>query len=84
MSKRRKHSTAITVRALPPAGSRVSVVCGPGEFPRDYQGIVISHVTNRWGTHALVMMDDGKIRDCDGLTEIGIGWYQLNGHYSAG
>ncbi len=68
MSKRRKVAIELTARELPPAGSRVGVVCGTGEFPRDYQGIVISHVTNRWGTHALVLMDDGKTRDCSGLT----------------
>jgi hypothetical protein len=77
MKKRRKVAIELTVRALPPAGCRVGVACGPGEFPRDYQGIVMNHVTDQWGTHAIVMMDDGKIRNCEGLTEIGIGWYQL-------
>ncbi len=67
------------MRKLPIAGSRVGVVCGPGELPRDHQGIVLSQITDRWGTHALVLMDDGTSRTCEGLTEVGIGWYQLNG-----
>lgn len=65
------------MRNLPKAGSRVGVVHGPGEFPRDYRGTVISHVTDRWGSYALVLMDDGTTRTCHGLTEVGIGWYLL-------
>lgn len=61
---------------LPKAGSRVGVVFGPGEFPKDKQGQVISHVTDRWGSYAVVLMDDGTTRTCHSLTKVGIGWYQ--------
>lgn len=69
---------AITNRTLPLPGQRVGVECGPGEFARDNAGTVICHVTDRWGTHALVMMDTGKTNTCHGLNERpGIGWHAL-------
>ena len=62
---------------LPPVGSRVSSVCGPGERPGDTPGTVTEIVTDRWGTHAVVQMDDGRTETCHSLTTVGIGWYQL-------
>lgn len=62
---------------LPAAGTRVGIVCGPGEYPKDNAGTVLCQVTDRWGTHAVVMMDTGKINHCHGLTKVGIGTYQL-------
>lgn len=66
-----------TAIKLPAAGSRIGVVCGPGEFPQDTKGTVLCHVTDRWGTHALALMDDGTMKKVHGLTTIGIGIYQL-------
>lgn len=61
---------------VPNAGQRVGVVYGPGEFPKDKAGTVMTQVTNQWGTHALVMMDSGKIERCEGLNSgPGIGWH---------
>lgn len=62
---------------LPAAGSRVGIVCGPGEFPKDNAGTVLCQVTDRWGSHAVVLMDTGAINYCHGLTKVGIGTYQL-------
>lgn len=59
---------------LPEAGKRVGVVCGPCEFPEDNAGMVLCQVTDRWGTHALVLMDSGETKTCHSLTERGIGW----------
>lgn len=61
---------------VPAAGQRVGVVCGPGEFAADNAGTVITQVTNEWGTHALVMMDSGEVKRCDGMNRgPGIGWH---------
>lgn len=62
---------------LPAAGQRVGRVCGPGEFPSDDAGVVLAQITDRWGTHSLVLMDSGKTETCHGLTGRGIGWYVL-------
>lgn len=62
---------------LPASGSRVGTVCGPCERPADRAGTVLCHVTNRWGTHAVVLLDEGNTTTCNGLTKVGIGWYQL-------
>ena len=75
MSK--KSSFVMNVRKLPPVGSRVGVVCGPGERKNDCTGTSVEIYTDRWGTHAKIKMETGDIRVCEGLTEIGIGWYQL-------
>lgn len=42
---------------IPAVGSRIYAVDGPGGF-RAY-GTVTAVVTDRWGTHAEVKMDDG-------------------------
>lgn len=61
---------------IPEAGQRVGTVCGPGEFAKDRAGTVLCQVTDRWGTHALVLMDDGTTRTCHGLNRgPGIGWH---------
>ena len=62
---------------LPQAGQRVGTVCGPCENPRDNAGTVLCEVTDRWGTHALVLRDSGRTDKCHGLTECGIGWYLI-------
>ena len=72
-----KTRQVFTAPALPPAASRVGISCGPGEFPKDHAGTVLCHVTDRWGTHAVVLMDNGKMHCCHGLVEVGIGTYQL-------
>lgn len=63
--------------ALPAAGQRVGTVCGPCEFPRDNAGTVLCIIEDRWGRHALVLMDSGETKTCHGLTDRGIGWYVL-------
>lgn len=69
-----------TSPVLPAAGQRVGVVCGPGEFPHDHAGTVICQVRDRWGKHALIMMDAGRIETCHGLQQgPGIGWHSLRG-----
>lgn len=67
----------ISAPKLPAPASRVGIVCGPGEYPKDNAGTVICHVSDRWGTHALVMLDSGKLHQCHGLTERGIGTHQM-------
>lgn len=63
---------------LPTAGQRIGAVYGPGEHPQDNAGTVMSLYSDRWGTHALVMMDDGKIKRCEQLNRgPGIGWHAL-------
>ena len=66
-----------TANQLPEAGTRVGTVCGPCEQAKDNAGTVLCQVSDRWGTHAVVMMDNGKIQNCHGLTNVGIGWYAL-------
>jgi len=69
-----------TAIQLPAPGQRVGTECGPGEFARDNAGTVMAHITDRWGTHALVMMDTGEVKKCHGLnTRPGIGWHALKG-----
>jgi hypothetical protein len=62
---------------LPEAGQRIGTVCGPCENPKDNAGTVLCQVTDRWGTHAVVMMDSGKTQTCHGLTQRGIGWHLI-------
>jgi hypothetical protein len=63
---------------LPPVGQRIGRVTGPGEFPRDDAGIVLAHVSDRWGSYAIVLMDDGTTQRCHSLnTGPGIGWHAL-------
>lgn len=69
---------AITKIKLPEPGQRVGVVYGPGEFANDNAGTVICHITNRWGTHALVMMDSGQTKTCHGMNSgPGVGWHAI-------
>jgi hypothetical protein len=62
---------------LPAAGTRVGTVCGPCESPRENAGTVLCHNTDRFHTYAVVLMDSGTVRNCMGLTKVGIGWYAL-------
>jgi len=68
----------ITAPQLPAPGARVGTICGPGQFARDNAGTVLCHVSDRWGTHAVVLMDTGKTNTCNGLNSgPGIGWHLL-------
>lgn len=63
---------------LPQPGQRVGRVCGPGQWPEDNAGTALCHVTNEWGTHALVMMDSGEVLRCESLNRRpGIGWHAI-------
>jgi hypothetical protein len=63
---------------VPTAGQRVGVVDGPGQSPCGNAGTVLCQVQDRWGTHAVVLMDTGKTSICNGLnTGPGIGWHTL-------
>lgn len=81
MKTRRRVLITYQPPVLPDPGARVGVVCGPGEFPRDCQGIVLCHVAQEWMPgevrgYALVLMDSGQIKECSGLNRgPGIGWH---------
>lgn len=75
----KKNKPTITPQLLPAPGARVGIVCGPGEFPQDCAGTTLCHVTDRWGTHALVLMDAGDTRTVHGLTDVGIGAHLIAG-----
>jgi hypothetical protein len=78
MKTKRKATVAITAPTLPAAGQRIGVVCGPGEFPHDHAGTVLCIVEDRWGSHALVLMDEGHTQTCHGMNSgPGIGWHAL-------
>lgn len=63
---------------LPNPGQRVGVIDGPGQSPLNNPGTVLCHFTDRWGTHAVVMMDNGKVKHCNRLNGgPGIGWHAL-------
>lgn len=68
----------MTTKKLPQPGQRVGAVSGPGQLPVNNAGTVLTHVTNPYGTSALILMDDGRTEYCEGLTDVGIGWYLLN------
>ena len=68
----------ITAPLIPEAGQRIGVECGPGEFAADNAGIVLCQVTDRWGTRAVVLMDTGETKTCEGLNRgPGIGWHLI-------
>jgi hypothetical protein len=69
--------STFTAINLPEAGQRVGTVCGPCERAKDNAGTVLCQVTDRWGTHSLVLMDSGETKTCHGLTKIGIGWHAI-------
>ena len=58
-------------------GQRIGAVDGPGRSPKDDQGMVTQIVTNRWGAHAVVLMDNGRKDSIHSFTDVGIGWYLL-------
>jgi len=63
---------------VPEAGQRVGAVDGPGQFPADNAGTIMCQITDRWGTRALVVMDKGGIKVCEGLNRgPGIGFHLL-------
>jgi hypothetical protein len=60
---------------LPEAGSRVVSKSGMGASIC-VGGTVLCHFEDRWGSHAVVLMDDGTTRKCEGLNRgPGIGWH---------
>lgn len=64
--------------SIPDAGQRVGVVDGPGQFAKDNAGTVLCQIQDRWGIHALVLMDTGKTATCHGVNHgPGIGWHLL-------
>jgi len=68
---------------IPAAGQRVGVVDGPGQFAEHNAGTVLCQIEDRWGTHALVLMDTGKTATCEGLNHgPGIGWHLLTSAFS--
>lgn len=74
----KRRAVSIEPRRLPEPGARVGVVCGPGEFPRDCQGIVLCHVADQFHGWAVVLMDSGEVRHCHGLNRgPGIGWHLI-------
>lgn len=75
----KNNKPTITPQLLPAPGARVGIVCGPGEFPKDNAGLVLCHVTDRWTTHAVVLMDTGATRTVHGLTSVGIGTHLIAG-----
>lgn len=75
----KKNRPTITPQLLPAPGARVGTVDGPGKLPQDDAGTTLCHVTDRWGTHAVVLMDTGKHRTVHGLTTVGIGVHLLSG-----
>lgn len=63
---------------LPAPGQRIGSVCGPGQFPSDNAGTVICHITDKWGSYALVIMDAGRTDTCHSLNNgPGVGWHAL-------
>ena len=67
----------IVKRTLPKVGDRIGAVCGPGMLRNDDPGTVTEIVSSKWGDSAKVAMDDGRTEFCEGLTNVGIGWYLL-------
>lgn len=82
-----KRRAAVVYRPaeLPAPGSRVGVVCGPGEFAAHNAGIVLCQAHEEWRLGefrhwAVVLMDDGKVLECSGLNAgPGIGWHPVGG-----
>ena len=65
-------------KIIPLAGQRIGVECGPGEFASDNAGTVLCQYEDRWGAHALVLMDSGATRVCEGMNSgPGIGWHYI-------
>jgi hypothetical protein len=62
----------MNTKQLPAAGTKVVAIDGCGG---ERIGWVTEIITDRWGTHAEVLMDDGDVDTCHGLTTVGIGWY---------
>jgi hypothetical protein len=78
MARAANRRAVMQAPVLPEPGQRVGVVCGPGEFARDNSGMTLCQVTDRWGTHAIILMDDGTTKTCHGLNSgPGIGYHLL-------
>lgn len=78
MNRRTRTTVAILERLMPTPGERVGVVCGPGEFPADRAGTVLTVYKDRWGQHAVVRMDTGETMTFEGLNRgPGIGWHRI-------
>lgn len=71
---------AMVAKVLPKAGDRIGRVCGPGQFPEDDAGVVLSVVSDKWGDYAMVLLDSGQVVSCHGLNSgPGIGWHKVEG-----
>jgi hypothetical protein len=59
--------------SLPDPGQRVHIA----QYGFQHQdGMTLATYRDRWGDHALVLMDDGEIKTCEGLMSgPGIGWH---------
>ncbi|MGF6996769.1 hypothetical protein P3T25_005144 [Paraburkholderia sp. GAS32] len=78
MARKSRYAAAILTPIIPESGARIGSECGPGEFARDNAGTVICQYEDRWGKHALVLMDAGGTRVCEGMNRgPGIGWHYL-------
>jgi hypothetical protein len=78
MAKRAKATVTYHAAELPAPGARIGTVDGPCQNPKDRAGTVLFHQADRWGTHAVALMDSGEITQCGPITTVGIGWYLLS------
>lgn len=61
-------------------GDRIGLISGPGQFPVEGlcdTGKVYGKVTDKWGRHLRIKMDDCRFETVHGLTETGIGAYLI-------
>lgn len=61
-------------------GQRIGLITEPGQFPREGMcdtGKVYGKITDRWGRHLRVKMDDFRFETVHGLTDVGIGAYLI-------
>lgn len=60
-------------KTLPAPGQRIHATSGPSQYS---DGVALLHITNRFGTYALVLLDDGTTESCHSLNAgPGIGWH---------
>lgn len=71
----------MTANTLPAPGERVHIAQQGMHY---FNGTTLCHVTDRWGTHALVLLDCGAVKRCNGLTKRGLGWYKGANPYAHG
>lgn len=70
---RKSTQSAISTPVLPTPGQRVHLNGGGCQYE---DGMTLTQITTEWGTHALILMDNGSIKQCNGLNRRpGIGWH---------